>query len=271
MTSGPFTNSHLWPTAITAFDEDQILIRGRNVVDLMETRDFGAVAFLLLTGRQPTLGESAVWNAIMIASSDHGPTSPSTFAARVIASGNRRAPEAAVGGGILAIGDAHGGAGEEAMVFLQEGLSLARRSGGSLRLAAKEIVRNHKSAGRRMAGLGHRFHVVDPRTDRLWSLSQSFGLSGDGIALMREIATELSETVGRPMPVNVDGAIAATLTDMGLAPPVARMVFILGRTAGISAHVLEELAREKPMRFRFGFQYDGPSAEQSFSGKPEEA
>lgn len=270
MSGGPFTSPDLWPTAITAFDADDILIRGRNVVDLMGTGDFGSVAFLLLTGRQPTQGESAVWNAIMIASSDHGPTSPSTFAARVIASGNRRAPEAAVGGGILAIGDAHGGAGEEAMVFLQEGLSLAKQPGGTLRLAAEEIVRNYRNAGRRMAGLGHRFHVVDPRTDRLWSLSQSFGLSGDGIALMREIATVLTETVGRPMPVNVDGAIAAALTDIGLEPPIARMVFILGRAAGISAHVLEELAREKPMRLRFDFRYDGPVVEPNSANKHEE-
>jgi citrate synthase len=269
MSSGPFTKAELWPTAITAFNTDDILIRGRNVVDLMETGDFGSVAFLLLTGRQATPGEAAVWNAIMIASSDHGPTSPSTFAARVIASGNRRAPEAAVGGGILAIGDAHGGAGEEAMAFLQDGLSLVGQQGSTLRLAAEDIVRRYRSIGRRMAGLGHRFHAVDPRTERLWSLSESFGLSGDGIALMREIANVLSETVGRPMPVNVDGAIAAALIDMGLTPPVARMVFILGRAAGISAHVLEELAREKPMRFRFDFHYDGPVMEPGSAGKKE--
>jgi citrate synthase len=269
MSSSPFANPELWPTAITAFDTDDILIRGRNVVDLMGTGDFGSVAFLLLTSREPTPGETAVWNAIMIASSDHGPTSPSTFAARVIASGNRRAPEAAVGGGILAIGDAHGGAGEEAMVFLQDGLSLAKRPGGTLRQAAEEIVQNYRHSGRRMAGLGHRFHNVDPRTERLWSLAKSFGLAGDGIALMREIATVLSGTVGRPMPVNVDGAIAAALIDMGLTPPIARMVFILGRAAGISAHVLEELSREKPMRFRFDFRYDGPAMEPSCAGKEE--
>ncbi len=259
MTIGPFTHPERWPTAITAFDEDEIFIRGRNVVDLMETRDFGAVAFLLLTGRQPTPGESAVWNAVMIASADHGPTSPSTFAARVIASGNRRAPEAAVGGGILAIGDAHGGAGEEAMVFLLEGLSLARQPGGTYRLAARELVQRYRNAGCRMAGLGHRFHAVDPRTDRLWTLAENYGLAGEGIVLMKEIQAVLSDALGRQMPVNVDGAIAAVLIDMKLEPPVARMVFILGRAAGITAHVLEELAREKPMRFRFDFKYDGPS------------
>lgn len=258
MSGGPFSSPESWPTGITAFDDERIVIRGRSVEDLMGHGNFADVAFLLLVGRLPTREESMVWNAILIASSDHGPTSPSTFAARVIASGNRRAPEAAVGGGILAIGDAHGGAGEAAMAYLRDGLAEARQPGGSLGQAAREIVRRHRARGERLPGLGHRFHAVDPRTERLWSLARDNGLAGDGIALMKEIQLALSGSVGRAMPVNVDGAIAAALIDMGQEPPIARMVFILGRTAGIAAHVLEELGREKPMRFRFGFSYDGP-------------
>lgn len=258
MSESPFKSPENWRSAITAFDEDHILIRGRRVEDLMGSGDFGAVAFLLLIGRWPTAGESALWNAILVASCDHGPTSPSTFAARVIASGNRRAPEAAVGGGILAIGDAHGGAGEEAMSYLQDGLALAREPGTSMQHAAETIVGRYRGARRRMAGLGHRFHPVDPRTECLWSIAERHGLAGDGIAMMRQIKAALYASIGKDMPVNVDGAIAAALIDMGLEPPIARMVFILGRTAGIATHVLEELAREKPMRFRFDFTYDGP-------------
>lgn len=246
-----------WRTAITAFDDERIVIRGHSVQDLMGTGSFGDAAFLLLTGRRPSNAESVVWNAVLIASCDHGPTSPSAFAARVIATGNRRAPEAAVGGGILAIGDAHGGAGEDAMIYLQHGLS-RMNEGISNEDAAREIVARHREEGRRLPGLGHRFHAVDPRTERLWSLANEHDLAGDGIALMRAVEAALRQEIGRLLPVNVDGAIAAALVDLGLEPPIARMAFILGRTAGISAHVLEELAREQPMRLRFGFTYDGP-------------
>jgi citrate synthase len=258
MSDSPFSAADRWPTAITAFDQQRIRIRGREVEELMGSGNFADTAFLLLNGRLPSAGESAVWNAVLIASSDHGPTSPSTFAARVIASGNRRAPEAAVGGGILAIGDAHGGAGEEAMEYLQFGLAAARKAGGSIDAAAAAIVARYRADKRRMPGLGHRFHAIDPRTDRLWSIARTHGLAGDGIALMQAIRAALSHDIGRDMPVNVDGAIAAALVDLGLEPPIARMAFILGRTAGIAAHVLEELARERPMRFRFDFTYDGP-------------
>jgi citrate synthase len=262
MSESPFIAPERWPTAITTFDEERISIRGRAVEELMGLGNFADVAFLLLSGRMPSSRESSVWNALLTASCDHGPTSPSALAARVIASGNRRAPEAAVGGGILAIGDAHGGAGEEAMAYIQEALRASKADGLSFRQLAERIVEKYRCDGRRLPGLGHRFHAVDPRTERLWSLAQAQGLYGDGIAIMREIRSALSRALGRDVPVNVDGAIAAALVDMGFEPPVARMAFILGRTAGIAAHVLEELAREKPMRFRFAFSYDGPQVEQ---------
>jgi citrate synthase len=34
-------------------------------------------------------------------------------------------------------------------------------------------------------------------------------------------------------------------------------VFIVGRVAGVSAEVLEEYLREKPMRIKFPVEYDG--------------
>jgi citrate synthase len=261
MSEGPFGSADLWPTAITTFDRDRIVIRGKYVEELMGHGNFADIAFLLLSGRLPAHNESVVWNAVLTASCDHGPTSPSTFAARVVASGNRRAPEAAVAAGILAIGDAHGGASEEAMAYLKGALQIWKAGYGTMRKSAQAVIDDYRGKRRRLPGLGHRFHDVDPRTNRLWSLAKTHGLSSDGTAMMVEMQAALSASVGRDMPVNVDGAIAATLVDMGFEPPVARMAFILGRTAGIATHVLEELAREKPMRFRFAFSYDGPPHE----------
>jgi citrate synthase len=38
---------------------------------------------------------------------------------------------------------------------------------------------------------------------------------------------------------------------------VGKLIFIVGRVAGLSAEVLEEYAREKPMRIKIPVQYDG--------------
>lgn len=246
-----------WRTAISTFEPNHIRIRGHPVEELMVRGNFADTAFLLLRGRLPSPDESRVWNAILTASADHGPTPPSTMAARVIASGNRRAPEAAIAGGLLAIGDAHGGAGEDAMQMLRRGLAMMDAEGRSVEEVARALVEDYRASGRRIPGVGHRVHTHDPRTDVLWNLAAEVRLAGSAVELMRAIAAVLSKA-DRPLPVNVDGALGAVLVDMGFEPAVGRIAFILGRVAGIAAHVLEELTREKPMRIEIPFSYDGP-------------
>jgi citrate synthase len=245
-----------WRTAISTFEPNRILIRGRPVEELMAGGNFGDVAFLLLRGRAPTAAESRLWNAVLIAVSDHGPTPPSTMAARVIASGNRRAVEAAVAGGLLAVGDAHGGAGEAAMRLLRRTLAMITDHGLTAESASDRLVDEYRSRGERIPGIGHRVHTRDPRTDALWAIARDAGLAGGAIEVMGAIATSLSRS-GTPLPVNVDGALAAVLLDLGFEPAVGKIAFLLGRCAGIAAHVLEELTRERPMRIEVPFVYDG--------------
>ncbi|MGH2452165.1 MAG: citryl-CoA lyase [bacterium] len=244
-----------WRTAISTFEPNRILIRGRPVEALMAGGNFADVAFLLLRGRPPSAAESRVWNAMLIAVADHGPTPPSTMAARVIASGNRRAVEAAVAGGLLAVGDAHGGAGEETMRMLRQGLALIADERLTVPAAAERVAETYRRRGERIPGVGHRVHTRDPRTETLWTLAQEAGLAGAAVELMRAVAAAARPE--RPLPVNVDGALAAVLVEMGFEPAVGKIVFLLGRCAGISAHVLEELTREKPMRIEVPFVYDG--------------
>jgi len=76
-------------------------------------------------------------------------------------------------------------------------------------------------------------------------------------AIVQELAAG-----GKALPLNVDGAIAAVLADLGFHPDLANGFFILARTAGWMAQVLEERQREKPMRRidQSAAAYDGPPA-----------
>ncbi len=240
-------------TAITNYDREHIWLRGQEITGLMSARSFGDVVFLLLTGRLPGEAEAAIFDAMLIASSDHGPNPPSTMASRVIASGNRAAVEAAIAGGVLAIGDAHGGAGEGLMRLISEALDKTPDP----QAAAQQLVRSAVASGRRLPGFGHRIHAVDPRQVALFDLARRHGIAGRGVAFVEAVQAELA-VAGKALPINVDGAIAALLYDMRLPPHLGKIVFIIGRVAGLSAHVLEELSRERPMRFHFPFTYDGP-------------
>ena len=73
---------------------------------------------------------------------------------------------------------------------------------------------------------------------------------------MEAMEQAAQEKIGA-LPMNVDGALAAVLYDLGFAPLFGKLVFIIGRVAGLTAEVTEEYTREKPMRIHIPVTYDG--------------
>jgi citrate synthase len=248
-----------WRSAITNADGNRIIVRGHDLVTLMQHGTYADVVALLLGGHRPDEGERRLIDAILIAIADHGAGSPSAATARMAASGNRQAPEAAVAAGILAIGDAHAGAGMACMVIIAAALARAARESRSLADIARATAMEAHAAGDRLPGLGHRIYREDPRTTVLFAMAEQYGKAGQGVAFMRALQSAVAETI-KPLPINVDGAIAGVLHDLGYAAEAAKLIFIVGRTAGLAAHVMEEYARERPMRIRIPVVYDGPPA-----------
>ncbi|MEP6961094.1 MAG: citryl-CoA lyase [Acidobacteriota bacterium] len=245
-----------WRTAIATSDATNIWIRGYDVTALMERRTFADTVFLLHQGRLPEKAERELLDAILIAVADHGAGAPSCAAARLAASGNRQSLSAAIAAGVLAIGDEHGGAGSLCMEMIAAGVDLAKRESITLREAAERMVDEAKSTKKRLPGLGHRVHSHDPRTDVLFRMAREGGVAKDGVAFM-EFLEVASRGKIKPLPINVDGALAAVLYDLGFPPPAGKLLFIVGRVAGLTAEVAEEYAREKAMRIRIPVEYDG--------------
>lgn len=247
-----------WRSAITDADAEHIWNRGYDVTDLMRHATYADVLFLLHQARLPTQGERRLLDAMLIACADHGPSSPSALAARVAANGNRRGVEAAVAAGVLAIGDAHGGAGYACMELIAEGIATAKAESIPHAEAAERIVARFVAAGERLPGLGHRSHKdADPRATVLFDMARESGVAGAGTDFTLALQAVAGARI-RPLPINVDGAFAAVLHDLGFPPPMAKLLFIVGRVGGLTAQVMEELTRERPMRARVPVAYDGP-------------
>jgi citrate synthase len=246
-----------WRTGITTYDENNIWVRGYEVGALMQRATFAETIFLLHAGRMPTQQEGKLLDAILISSADHGPGSPSAATARLACSGNRGSVSSAIAAGVLAIGNEHGGAGMACMELIAEGVALANSEGVPLETAAAKLVDLYRGRGERLAGMGHRQHSSDPRKAVLFGMAEGFGLAGDGVKFMLALESAVAEKV-KPLPVNIDGVLAAILYDLGFPPVMGRLVFIIGRVAGLSAEVAEELTREKAMRIRVPVTYDGP-------------
>lgn len=244
-----------WRTAITEIKKGEIRVRGFNIIEMMEKLSFSDAIFLTLKGELPKREESEMMRAILVSGIDHGATPPSVLSTRNVLSGGNSL-NAAVAGGILTIGDVHGGAIERCARILQ---NWARRP-EEVSSIAKELVSEFIYKRRRIPGFGHRLHETDPRTVKLFQMATDLNFSGRHMELAQAVEGELSNALGKRLPINVDGAIAAVTSDMGFDWRLGKGFFLISRVAGLVAHAFEEMVREKPMR-RLGnwnFEYDGP-------------
>jgi citrate synthase len=155
-----------------------------------------------------------------------------------------------VAAGILAFGPHHGGDIESCMRFLDSGLTLMR-GGSTLQQAAEAIVMQCVSQNEVPPGFGHRFHTRDPRAARLFQMALELELEGEHVRLIRVTERQLDaykEQFDRPLPVNVDGAIAAICADLGFEYDLGNAIFLISRLPGLIAHAHEERTRQAPMR-----------------------
>lgn len=247
----------MWHTKISKVEPDHIITRGYRQEDLIGKVPFGSVFFLLVRGKMPDEKEAKMIDAVITSSIDHGITPPSTHASRIVASAGVPMPTA-VAAGILAVGDVHGGAIEDGARILQEWVKLMHENKWSFEQTAQKLLTTLKEQGRRVPGFGHRIHKNDPRTKRLYELADELGITRDHIKLSLAIKDEFAEK--KPLPINVDGAIAAVISDMGFDWRLGKAFFLLGRCAGLIAHVYEEMTTQKPMRSmcKQDAEYDGP-------------
>jgi citrate synthase len=253
-----------WRTAISDYDEENIQIGGYRVRDMMRNLDFGGALFVLYQQRIPSTAESKMLNAVMISVLDHGIVAPSAVARIVAASGVPL--QACVAAGILTIGDVHGGAGEQVARRLKEMAAAAQADGVSMAERAREIVQTARAKKERIEGYGHPLHPEgDERVDTMVALARELGLVGPHLELALAIADEIEKQSGRRIPLNVDGAMAGVLMDLGFDWRLTRVFVFVPRAAGISAHAVEETVRERGWRViakRDDIQYDGPAVKE---------
>jgi citrate synthase len=238
-----------WRSSLTDIEPNKILVRGYPLDEMMGRLGFAEAVYLLLMGELPTPAIGRMLNAVLVSSVDHGVTPPSTLAARNVATTGAPLKDC-VAAGILAFGPHHGGDIESCMRFLDGGLTLMR-GGKSLKEAADAIVDECVASKSEPPGFGHRYHTRDPRAARLFQMALELELEGEHVRLIRATERAIESHAshfGRPLPVNVDGAIAAISADLGFAYELGNAIFLISRLPGLIAHAHEERTRQSPMR-----------------------
>jgi citrate synthase len=247
-----------WKTAITSVQPNKVRLRGYSIDELMGKVSFSQAIYLALKGELPPPAVARLLDAIFVSSVDHGAGPPSVLAARTVASTGAEL-HAAVAAGVLAISRLHGGAVEEGMRLFQAVARRAAEQNVPEEAAAGEILAEMKGRGERASGFGHRVHTQDPRTEKLIAQADELKHAGPHARIARAIEKVFKES-GKPLPINVDGAIAAVLCDLGMPAEIGNAFFIIARVPGLVAHIHEEKTRMKPMRkiHPADFEYDGP-------------
>lgn len=220
-----------WKTSISKISGEKEIIRGQDLQELIKEKSFAETIFLVLKGSLPNTNESKMMDALLTACIDHGVGAPSATVARtVVSTGNSL--HTAVAAGVQTLGDLHGGAIEGAAKFFQENKDEKN---------LESLLQNLKEQKIRIPGFGHKVLSHDNRSDSLFGVARNTGFFGKHCQFAVDTEVALNKISSKPLPLNIDGAMAAIISDMGFDWKMAKGFFIIGRVPGLVAHAFEQM------------------------------
>ncbi len=199
-------------------------------------------------------------DAYFVSAAEHG-MNASTFTARVIASTGADVA-AALSGAIGAMsGPLHGGAPARVLGMIEE----VEKSGDAI-----AYVKGVMDRGERLMGFGHRvYRAEDPRARTLRRTAKELGAPRYEVALALEKAAlaELHERhPERVLETNVEFWAAIILDFAQIPSPLFTTMFTAARTAGWSAHILEQKRTGRLIRPSARYIGKGPRKPEDVKG-----
>lgn len=229
----------MMPTLVAALWR---LAHGKEPVEPDPTLGHAANFLWMLHGRPPTLAEATALDRYLVLTAEHG-MNASTFTARVIASTGADVIGAVAGAAGALSGPLHGGA--PALV-----LDMLDAVGVPEHAAAWVDEQMH--TGRRLMGFGHRvYRAEDPRAACLRDTARTLG--SDRVVLATAVEAAALAALRRAKPdralyTNVEFWSAVVLERAGIPRALFTPTFCISRTAGWTAHILEQIGDNRLIR-----------------------
>jgi 2-methylcitrate synthase len=203
----------------------------------------------LLAGKPPSATHERCMDASLTLYAEHE-FNASTFTARTVASTLSDFHSTIVAGIGALRGPLHGGANEAAMELIEKFATPDEAEAGLLKmLAAKQLV----------MGFGHRvYRISDPRSEviQVWAKRLADEVGDRRLYPVSERIEAVMRREKKLFP-NLDFYSASAYHFLGIPTPLFTPIFVLARTAGWAAHVIEQ--RRNNRIIRPAADYIGPA------------
>jgi citrate synthase len=160
--------------------------------------------------------------------------------------------QGAVAAGILGCGSVVLGSSETAGRMYTE-IDAQMQTGVAVETAALNVMQAWRAAGKAIPGYGHPEHKErDARVGALFDVARAAGTDLRFVAIAEAAEKLMPQVLQRDLRLNVSGAIPAVLLGAGFPVQALKGVPILARTAGLIAHLFEEISN--PIGFALSYQ-----------------